>query len=117
MSRLRLLVIAAILASTVAFVIGAAVERGEPGSAERPTAHREGLGGERDHEGLLRRSVLVLVVVLVVMLAFAALDIRELVHQLHEARGGLAALAAVVAVLHLIAAGAAALRGSPDVAA
>jgi hypothetical protein len=51
MSRLRLLVIAVILASTVAFVIGAAVERAETGSAEQNTVHREAPGGERGHEG------------------------------------------------------------------
>jgi hypothetical protein len=50
MSRLRLLVIAAILASTVAFVIGAAVERVGTRSAEQPTAHRKAPGGERGHE-------------------------------------------------------------------
>jgi hypothetical protein len=49
MSRLRLAVIAAILAATVMFVIGTVIERVEI-RGERATAHREVPGGEHGHE-------------------------------------------------------------------
>lgn len=50
MSRLRLVVIAAILAATVAFVVGTVIERVEIRGGERAAAQRELPGGERGHE-------------------------------------------------------------------
>jgi hypothetical protein len=123
-----------IVAATVLFVVGVAVERGRE-HHEPAVAHEEagGEGGAAEPAELRplgvdveawpfvaaaasaslalaaaawrrRPSAPLLWLIALAMAAFAALDVREVLHQLDLDETGLAVLAAAVAALHLAAA-------------
>jgi DMSO/TMAO reductase YedYZ heme-binding membrane subunit len=81
---------ALVLAATIAFVVGAAIERGsgEAHATQRAKSHGSG------H----------IMVLAAAMLAFAALDVREVAHHIAENRTALAVLAGAVTALHATAA-------------
>jgi hypothetical protein len=119
----RSLLGALVVAATVAFVVGTALERSSGETrATRSAEAAEGPGeghtdgaAERHAEAPGQRAELrplgidveaapFVALAAVASLAFAVLDVREVFHQVDENRAGLAMLAGAVAALHVSAA-------------
>jgi len=121
---------ALLVAATVLFAIGVAVERSAEPARQEPAEHAEPHADETEDVRGVNAEATPLVVLAVIAglglavlastriggsprallaialitLAWAALDVREVVHQLDESRPGVALIAAAVAAAHLASA-------------